>query len=45
MNTNPNHFPTLLLGCILTSILLYITANVVYFVHQRTTTNNEEQAM
>lgn len=37
MDHNPNHFPTLLIVCILMSILLYIVSNVVHFIHRRTT--------
>jgi hypothetical protein len=35
MDRNPNHFPTLLIVCMLMSILLYILSNFVYFFHQR----------
>lgn len=35
MDTNPNHFPTLLFICILMSIVLYVISNVLYFLHQR----------
>lgn len=35
MDTNPNHFPTLLIVCILLSILLYVASNVISFIHQR----------
>jgi len=35
MDRNPNHFPTLLIVCMLMSILLYILSNIVYFFHQR----------
>ena len=35
MDSNPNHFPTLLFVCILTSIVLYVISNVVYVLHQR----------
>ncbi len=35
MDQNPNHFPTLLIVCILMSILLYAASNLIYFLHQR----------
>ncbi len=35
MDSNPNHFPTLLIVCILVSILLYVASNVIAFIHQR----------
>ena len=40
MDTNPNHFPTLLFICIIMSILLYVISNVLYAIHQRKTTKN-----
>ena len=40
MDTNPNHFPTLLFICILMSILLYVISNILYFIHQRKKTKN-----
>ncbi len=56
MDGNPSHFPTLLIICILISILLYVASNVVAFIHQRnsaknvattatTAANEEEQQM
>jgi hypothetical protein len=35
MDRNPNHFPTLLIVCMLMSILLYVASTVVYFLHER----------
>lgn len=35
LDKNPEHFPTLLIICILMSILFYIASNVVYFIHQK----------
>ena len=35
MDRNPNHFPTLLIVCILMSIILYLASNLVYFLHER----------
>lgn len=40
MDKNLNHFPTLLIVCILSSILFYIAAKVVHIFHQR---NNSSQ--
>jgi hypothetical protein len=40
MDRNPNHFPTLLIVCMLMSILLYVASNVVYFIHKRTKSSN-----
>ncbi len=37
MDRNSNHFPTLLVVCILMSIFLYIISNVIYFFHHRKT--------
>ena len=37
MDQNPNHFPILLIVCILMSILLYIVSNIVHIIHRRTT--------
>ena len=35
MDRNPNHFPTLLIVCILMSIIFYIASHIVYFFHER----------
>ncbi len=35
MDSNPNHFPILLIVCILVSIILYVASNVIAFIHQR----------
>lgn len=35
MDINPNHFPTLLVICILMSIMLHIISIVVSFFHQK----------
>lgn len=40
MDQNPNHFPILLIVCILMSILLYIVSNIVHIIHRRTTGEN-----
>jgi len=35
MDRNHNHFPTLLTGCIIVTIILYIISNVIIFFHER----------
>ncbi len=35
MVRNPKHFPTLLIVCILMSIIFYIVSNIVCFFHER----------
>lgn len=35
MDQNPNHFPTLLIVCLLASILLYVASSIIGYVHQR----------
>ena len=40
MDRNPNHFPTLMFICAIMSSLLYVIANVVYFIHQRKKVQN-----
>ncbi|UJR20194.1 hypothetical protein I4U23_023326 [Adineta vaga] len=35
MDKNPNHFPTLLIVCILISIVLYIISNAISYFYQR----------
>ncbi|CAF3548032.1 unnamed protein product [Adineta steineri] len=40
MDHNPNHFPTLLIVCILMGIILYIASNVVYHIHEQKNLKN-----
>ncbi|CAF1925144.1 unnamed protein product [Rotaria magnacalcarata] len=35
LDRNPKHFPTLLIVCLLISIILYLASNLVYFFHER----------
>jgi hypothetical protein len=36
MDHNPDHFPTLLVICIMVAIILYVLSNILYFFHQKT---------
>ena len=40
LDRNAKHFPTLLIVCMLMSIVLYIVSNVVYLIHQRKTASD-----
>ncbi|CAF1425116.1 unnamed protein product [Adineta ricciae] len=40
MDRNSDHFPTLLIICMLVSIILYIASNVIHFVHRRKTSSH-----
>jgi hypothetical protein len=35
MDRNPNQFPTLLIVCILMSIILYVVSNLIFIFHRR----------
>jgi hypothetical protein len=35
MDHNPNHFPTLLVICVIVAIILYVLSNILYFFHQK----------
>lgn len=35
LDSNPNHFPTLLIICMIMSILLYVSASIVAFFHKK----------
>jgi len=35
MDRNPNQFPTLLIVCILMSIILYVASNLIFIFHRR----------
>jgi hypothetical protein len=45
MDNNRNHFPTLLIVCILMSILLYAASNVIAFIHQRNSAKDAQTTL
>ena len=40
MDQNPNHFPTLLIVCLLASILLYVASSIIGYVYHRKLASN-----
>ncbi len=42
---NPKHFPTLLIVCILMSIIFYIVSNIVCFFHERKKSLNAQPSV
>ncbi|CAF4000005.1 unnamed protein product, partial [Rotaria sp. Silwood1] len=45
MDLNPNHFSTLLILCILMSIILYVASNLVYAFYQRKDLSNARSSV
>ncbi|CAF0728307.1 unnamed protein product [Adineta steineri] len=39
MDYDPNHFPTIIITCIILTIMLYMVSNIIIFVHQRNLKN------
>lgn len=45
MDKNPKHFPTLLIICLLMSIILYIISNIVHYIHIRNNKLNTRSSL
>jgi hypothetical protein len=42
MDRDPNHFPTLITACVITTITLFILINMIIFFHERSVKNHQQ---
>jgi len=42
MDRDPNHFPTLITACVITTISLFILINMIIFFHERSVKNHQQ---
>jgi hypothetical protein len=42
MDRDPNHFPTLITACVITTIALFVLINVIIFFHERSVRNHQQ---
>jgi hypothetical protein len=45
MDRDPNHFPTLITACVITTITLFILINIIIFFHERSVKDHQQAVM
>jgi large-conductance mechanosensitive channel len=45
MDHDPNHFPTLITVCVITTIILFILINMIIFFHERSVKDHQQAVM
>jgi hypothetical protein len=45
MDRDPNHFPTLITACVITTITLFILINMIIFFHERSVKDHQQAVM